>query len=891
MKRNLFLLIAIFSCSIVMAIDVTFRVDMSQQTVSANGVHVAGTFNAWSPGATAMSNGGSGSIYTVVINLTSGTVYEYKFINGNAWGTDEIVPAACGVLSGGAYNRFLTGPATATVLDAVCFSQCGPCGTAVSLTFQVDMSQQTVSPNGVHVAGSFNGWSTIATTMTLSSGSLYTATVNVNTGSVIEYKFINGNAWGAGEETVPAACGVDNGSGGYNRQVTVGTTNLTLPLVCFSQCGPCSSSVNLTLSVDMSQQTVAATGVHVGGSFNSWSSSATVMTNSGNNIYTATVAVPGGSVQEYKFINGDAWTGEEVVPSTCGVDNGTGGYNRQVTLGTTNITVPAVCFSQCGTCSPPVNLTLSVDMSQQTVAATGVHVGGTFNGWSSSATVMTSSGNGIYTATVTAPGGSVQEYKFVNGDAWTGEEIVPSTCGVDNGTGGYNRQVTLGTTNMTVPVVCFSQCGACALPVNLTLSVDMSLQTVAATGVHVGGSFNSWSSSATVMATTGNNIYTATVSVPGGSVQQYKFINGDTWTDTETVPSACGVDDLNGGFNRQITLGTGNLIADSVCFSLCDLCNVPHSAVFRVDMSQQIVSADGVHITGSFQGWNPGSTEMTLAGNGIYEYTAQFLPSEIIEYRFINGKVWAGGESVPEACGVSNGSGGFNRFFTMPAIDTTLPAKCFSSCATCSGSNPVNITFQVDMTYETVSADGVHLAGTFQGWDPAATLMTNIGNNVYSKSVLIDIGVEAQYKFINGITWENEETIPETCGVPDGQNGFNRFITVPEANSTLALVCFSLCSTCPVGIKTPSGISDFRVYPNPATDKLYISLNAKTATGVIADLYNTDGKKVFNYQAEINSGQNSLTLLTGQISKGIYYLILRSGNDNSEMVTRKIIFK
>ena len=33
------------------------------------------------------------------------------------------------------------------------------------------------------------------------------------------------------------------------------------------------------------------------------------------------------------------------------------------------------------------------------------------------------------------------------------------------------------------------------------------------------------------------------------------------------------------------------------------------------------------------------------------------------------------------------------------------------------------VTFRVDMSNETVSASGVHLAGNVQGWDPAATMM------------------------------------------------------------------------------------------------------------------------------------------------------------------------
>lgn len=883
--KKLFILFSVFIASLqLMAIDVTFRVDMSQQTVSPNGVHVAGTFNSWNPAATLMTNSGN-NIYTVVINLTAGTSYQYKFINGNAWGTDESVPAACGVPNGsGGYNRQVTGPATATVLDAVCFSQCGPCGTPVTLTLKVDMSQQTVSPNGVHVAGSFNGWSPSATTMT-NVGSVYSATITVNSGSTQQYKFVNGNAWGT-DETVPAACGVPNGSGGYNREVTLATTNLIVPTVCFSQCGPCSGAlVDLTLSVDMTQQTVSPNGVHVAGTFNSWSTTATPLTNTSGNIYSVTLTgLPGGSVQDYKFINDNSWAGEEIVPEACGVPNGSGGFNRQVSLGTTNTTVPTVCFSQCAPCAAPVDLTLQVDMSQQTISPNGVHIGGTFNNWSAIANPMTSMGNGIYSATINVYGNTVHTFKFVNGDAWTEAEIVPVACGVPDGIGGYNRQVTVGTTNLVVNPVCFGQCGNCAPMVNLTLQVDMSMQTVSPAGVHVAGSFNAWNSSSTPMDAIGNGKYSVTLTLISDSAYQYKFINGDTWAGEEIVPELCGVPNGTGGFNREAEMGTSSVVLPAICFSDCDLCPVPHSVTFQVDMSTQTVSPDGVHIVGNFQGWDPAATPMLAMANNVFEYTAQIQPNTNVEYKFINSNTWAGEELVPEACGVSNGTGGFNRYFTMPLGDTLLALKCFASCDPCPGTNYVNVLFQVDMSDETVAAEGVHLTGSFQGWDPATTEMTLIGGGIYQKTMLITAGETHQYKFINGNTWLGEEVVPEACGVSNGVGGFNRELVVPEADTTLDLVCFSLCGICPVGIdEAPE--STFTVYPNPAKTELHINVmqNLGFAEIILSDL---KGKVVLAQYAENLRSGNDYKVIVNHLSNGFYILKIKHAQG---ITTQKVV--
>ena len=43
-------------------------------------------------------------------------------------------------------------------------------------------------------------------------------------------------------------------------------------------------------------------------------------------------------------------------------------------------------------------------------------------------------------------------------------------------------------------------------------------------------------------------------------------------------------------------------------------------------------------------------------------------------------------------------------------------------------SNDVVVTFRVDMTYQEVSELGVHIAGSFQGWDPSASECVLLGD-------------------------------------------------------------------------------------------------------------------------------------------------------------------
>ena len=98
---------------------VSFRVNMSNETVSAAGVHIAGSFQGWDPGATDVPYVGYG-VHEVVIQLQQGT-YEYKFINGDAWGMDESV-GDCG--NGG--NRVITVSGN-TLTSGACFNSCDQC--------------------------------------------------------------------------------------------------------------------------------------------------------------------------------------------------------------------------------------------------------------------------------------------------------------------------------------------------------------------------------------------------------------------------------------------------------------------------------------------------------------------------------------------------------------------------------------------------------------------------------------------------------------------------------------------------------------------------------------------------------------------------------------------
>lgn len=315
-------------------VNVVFRVNMANETVSS-GVNLAGNFNGFSTSANPMTETTPGSkIYETTVALAVGANIEYKFVNGTNF--ESNLGAPCGNGS----NRTYTVAGAAT-LPTVCFTQCANCVAPVVVTFRVDMATQTVS-SGVSVSGSFNGYNTTANPMINVSGTLWEANITLPLGSY-EFKFVNSGSY---EGNQGAPCG-----NGNNRTVNV-TGPATLPLVCYNSCSACPLVVPITFRVNLANVTVSGNGVHLAGSFNSFSTSANPMTETapGSKIFTATVNVPANTSHTYKFLNDNSFGGVESVSAVCGTDDGFGGNNRNVSVATVGKVLPIICFSQCIDC-------------------------------------------------------------------------------------------------------------------------------------------------------------------------------------------------------------------------------------------------------------------------------------------------------------------------------------------------------------------------------------------------------------------------------------------------------------------------------------------------------------------------------------------------------------
>ncbi len=488
MKKLLLIVLLAGLAMSTQARKVMFRVDMTGQTVGANGVHMPGNFKDvnydgifenpnlvnWDAASNALTDPDNDNIFTVVLDLAPSLAYEYKFINGNDWPGSESVPTLSQVGGGNSNRWWYVTPTTGTdtlVLPAIKFGQTAPNGMK-AIRFRVNMAKvSAVSANGVHVAGAFQGWDPSKTQMVNYAGNgTFTGTIyeyigfasTTASGGDIEFKYVNDNAWG-GAESVPSSC-ASNG----NRVFGTLATDTLMQIVCFGSCDNCPTNpipvYNVTFRVDMTNACEFDSVDVAGGKINNWAGG-TILSpiSAGSKIYAVTVALDSGEV-EYKFrklIAGNAsWEGVA---------------NRKQQL-SSDTTLELVCFDRDTVCGPniaPAAVRFIVDLSNEVPDPNGdIYIMGNFTqpNWQSGAIKMTpvTGQIGMYETTFTMCPPSFA-FQFSNGPVSNNSNVesFPNAndraCVVDNGVGGWNRVFERTDASAKTIAFVFNTCTAVAL--------------------------------------------------------------------------------------------------------------------------------------------------------------------------------------------------------------------------------------------------------------------------------------------------------------------------------------------------------------------------------------------------------------------------------------------
>jgi len=547
-----------------------------------------------------------------------------------------------------------------------------------------------------------------------------------------------------------------------------------------------------------------------------------------------------------------------------------------------------------------------VDMTGQTVSANGVHFTGNFkdidyNGvfenpnlisWDPAAYALTANGN-IYTYVLDVAAGLPYEFKFINGNDWGSAENIPTASQVGGGNGNRWVYIPASTATDTLMLAPIKFSGNAPAGQKLVrLNVDMAKVTAVSTnGVHLAGNLVEWDPAKFQMANYKGNgemsgsVYQYMAYVNSGASPEYKFINGNGWGDSESVPSACQVG--GGNSNRFLSNITTDTIISKVCFGSCTACvggvTPKFNATFRVDMAT-VCSFDSVDVAGGvINGWAGGNRLTQVGTSSIYSLTIA-LDSGEVEYKFRKIK------------GTNVSWEGLNNRKFMLRKDTTLGVVCFDSETACV---PVpasaNVHFMVDLSNEIPNANGdIFVMGNFTepNWQAGAIKLTAVAGQIgmYETTFLMCPGT-FYFKFSNGPVSSdaNGESFPDSmqrgCTVPSGVGGFNRVYTRSNASAKEVGFVFNSCVQAGVGINNNLNANNIKLYPNPTESNAIIAFNdlAKNHTVIVSDI---TGRIIDTYR---NVTEKQMTINSNNYTTGLYFVQIT--NEMNQTATVKLAVK
>lgn len=306
---------------------------------------------------------------------------------------------------------------------------------------------------------------------------------------------------------------------------------------------------------------------------------------------------------------------------------------------------------------------------------------------------------------------------------------------------------------------------------------------------------------------------------------------------------------------------------------------------FRVDMTGQVKSPNGIHVMGDFQSiagfgadWTPNTCQMTqdAVDTNLYHFYTDLPAFTKYEFKYLNGDQSYEVEVVPVETQVGYNFDD-NRWIYIDSLnsDTMHFAPVIFGENAPAGLQAVR--FLVDMTSEPFDANGVHVAGGFQGNNPATHRLYSFGNNVFELIAYVDTG-NLSYKFYNGNTASDAETVPASCA-----SAGNRVVNITN-DVILASVCFSGCSSCyPTFVQNVVSAQDGGLSPNPMSDYCNLQLGPGMDTWNVA-IVDLHGNYLRKY---MQISQPVLQITRQDLLPGNYHIVMenQSGYRRFEKLT------
>jgi hypothetical protein len=416
--------------------------------------------------------------------------------------------------------------------------------------------------------------------------------------------------------------------------------------------------------------------------------------------------------------------------------------------------------------------------------------------------------------------------------------------------------------------------------VNVKFTVDTkNIPMNAGDTVTLNGTFNGWCGACNKMTNiVGTKIWTTTIALDTAMEYEYKYAIG-AWVSQENLSPTLACTKTTSGFTNRIY--KSKKVNDSipmVCWETCNACSsggpTKTNLTFRVDMSKYALNAgDTVTLNGSFNNWCGKCTPMTKLGtSNIWAATVLLDKDTTYDFKYVIGN-WASQEILKEGMACTTTKSGFtNRSIKVTKDNDSLAVVCWESCLSCQNTVPkAKVTFKVNMkNYVGDLSKGVTLNGTFNGWCGDCTKMTLIGDNIYAATVNLDTGgYEFKYSIGN---WDDQESFSpsDLCTKTTG-TFTNRYMVVSDtAAKTIGAYCWNTCTICDAVGLANQVLNSVKMYPNPATDNVYIDFGQTIKANSKVSVYNVVGALMMEKANTDVNAMNGLNLNVQTLTSGIY---------------------
>ena len=931
-------------------VEVTIQIDMQNETVSSEGPHIGG--GTWGDQRIALTDNDGDDVYDVSLFLKKDSTYVYTFLNGTCGDyscKENISGQSCAY---GQYSdRSFTVGQSDTTMPAYCFSSCEVCPSAdsVAVTFQVDMRNETVSSEGVHIGG--GSWGSDRIPLADADGDgVWSTTLTLASDSNYVFVYLNGTCsdYSCKEDLSGDPCAY----GQYNdREIQVGVEDITLLPVLFGSCSPADLIINNFENDSLASSSLSNSFWTY---FDETDTLANYVTLTPLDSVNSLGGGSGAMLMEYNITKYANWGGFGAIYHIYDSPIDMSNYN-QLSFRVNNTLAAALSQaieirvalydgSDATTeyLNPATATTEPRDFVENwyTFFKNPRFVDGE-SGWNEIRIPLAQSnesnpnyrdGFGSGPGDVGIAGNNVMDLDHIVGiaievvlydenpdvDITTGQGVygefimddlkailsfdVPGCTDVN--ACNYNPDATLDD-------------GSCYECAEVTWKVDFSsvagdLPTAPAIG---GGNAGNPSNPENAMQPVEGEpgIFTVTRSIQQNTTFIYTILTSgcDDYGCKENIGGQdCAVAPWN---DRSVTVGTADTTI-MTCFGSCtenEYCpNIQYDVTFNVNMMDQDVDPNGIYLAGGIIGQD-GHLMSDPDGDDIYSVTLPFAPGTQVTYKFRNRPSygdWGGFEDANSiaACG----TGEYNdRFFTVGDADTSLEAVCYGKCYDCPPSHPVDVTFVVDMN----NVDGFdgsaapYVFGSFNDWNNFGTqtmLTDDNGDNVYSGTVEGLMSRDSITALIGfGSVYES---VPDTCGIYDS-NLLGNVREVPvflaDTASVLHLDTISY-GGCPFDymLSNDGSLKDmvptvfsYKTYPNPFNPYINIYYELPTNELVSITIVNLLGQKMRTLVNEIQvpgryqykwDGKDSFGKT---LQSGIYFAVINreSGTDISKITFLK----